>query len=272
MAEKRGASMRPDPATLLGILLAVGGIVGGLLLEKGSIQDIAQYTAALIVLGGTAGAVLVNTPARTLLSAIAHLKEVFFERPMRPARIIDEILVFATKARKQGIVSLDQDAEYITDPFLQKAIRLAVDGTDLEELKAMMELEIDLHEAHAEEAAKVFDSGGGYAPTIGIIGAVLGLIQVMKNLSNIEEVGHGIAVAFVATVYGVALANVFLLPAGAKIRGRAAMDRRMRELMLDGVLSILEGSNPKMIRNKLSAYVVGGVRNSAANDPNRQAA
>jgi len=272
MAERHGASMRPDPATLLGILLAVGGIVGGLLLEKGSIQDIAQYTAALIVLGGTGGAVLVNTPARTLLSALSHLKEVFFERPERPARIIDEILVFATKARKQGIVSLDQDAEHIADPFLQKALRLAVDGTDLEELKAMMELEIDLHEAHAEEAAKVFDSGGGYAPTIGIIGAVLGLIQVMKNLSNIDEVGHGIAVAFVATVYGVGLANIFLLPAGAKIRGRAGLDRRMRELMLDGVVSILEGSNPKMIRNKLSAYVVGGERRGAANDPNRQAA
>jgi chemotaxis protein MotA len=271
MADKRGSSMRPDPATLLGILLAMGGIVGGLLLEKGSIQDIAQYTAALIVLGGTGGAVLVNTPTRTLVSAFRHLKEVFFERPVRPAEMIEEILVFATKARKQGIVSLDQDAEHIADPFLQKAIRLAVDGTDLEELRGMMDLEIDLHEARAEEAAKVFDSGGGYAPTIGIIGAVLGLIQVMKNLSNIEEVGHGIAVAFVATVYGVGLANIFLLPAGSKIRGRAALDRQMRELMLDGVVSILEGSNPKMIRNKLSAYVVDGAR-TAVNTPNRQAA
>ncbi len=272
MAASRGGSMRPDPATLLGILLAMGGIVGGLLLEKGSIQDIAQYTAALIVLGGTLGAVLVNTPTRTLVSALGHLKEVFFERPAHPAQIIDEILVFATKARKQGIVSLDQDADYIADPFLQKALRLAVDGTDLEELRGMMELEIDLLEARAEEAAKVFDSGGGYAPTIGIIGAVLGLIQVMKNLSDIDQVGHGIAVAFVATVYGVGLANVFLLPAGAKIRGRAALDRRTRELMLDGVVSIMEGSNPKMIRNKLSAYVAGGVQSGSPSDSSRQAA
>jgi chemotaxis protein MotA len=272
MAAKRGASTRPDMATILGIVLALGGIVGGLLLEKGSVKDIAQYTAAIIVFGGTMGAVLVNTPTRTLLSAVTSLKDVFFERAMHPVQIIDEILVFATKARKQGIVSLDQDAEAIADPFLQKAIRLAVDGSDLEELKGMMELEIELNEAHAEEAAKVFDSGGGYAPTIGIIGAVLGLIQVMKNLSNIEEVGHGIAVAFVATVYGVGLSNIFLLPAGAKIRGRAAMDRRLRELMLEGVVGIMEGSNPKMIRNKLSAYLLGEADNGAAKDSTPKAA
>jgi chemotaxis protein MotA len=272
MAAKHGASTRPDLATLLGIVLALGGIVGGLLLEKGSVKDIAQYTAAIIVFGGTAGAVLVNTPTSVLLSAFKSLKDVFFERAMHPEQVIDEIIVFATKARKQGIVSLDQDAESITDPFLQKAIRLAVDGSDLEELKSMMELEIELSESHAEEAAKVFDSGGGYAPTIGIIGAVLGLIQVMKNLSNIEEVGHGIAVAFVATVYGVGLSNIFLLPAGAKVRGRAALDRRMRELMLEGVIGVMEGSNPKMIRNKLSAYLFGKAESGTKKDPTPKAA
>ncbi len=248
-------SLRPDVTTLLGIVLALGGIVGGLILEKGSIKDIAQFTAALIVLGGTAGAVLVNTPSHTLRSAMAHLKVVFFERTQRPAALVDELIVFATKARKQGIVSLESDANQVGDPFLKKALNLAVDGTDLEELRSMMELEIDLHEADAEAAARVFDSGGGYAPTIGIIGAVLGLIQVMKNLTDIAEVGHGIAVAFVATVYGVALANIFLIPAGSKIRGRAAIDRRQRELILDGVIGILEGANPKLIRNKLDAYM-----------------
>jgi chemotaxis protein MotA len=168
---------------------------------------------------------------------------------------VEELIVFATKARKQGIVSLESDANQVADPFLKKALNLAVDGTDLEELRAMMELEIDLHEADAEAAARVFDCGGGYSPTIGIIGAVLGLIQVMKNLTDITEVGHGIAVAFVATVYGVALANVFLLPAGSKIRGRAGIDRRYRELIPDGMIGILEGANPKLIRNKLDAYM-----------------
>ena len=264
-------SWRPDITSILGIVLAAGGIVGGLILEKGNIRDIAQYTAALIVLGGTGGALLVSTPMHNLISALAHLRVVFFERSLRPSAVIDQLIVFATKARKQGIVSLENDAMQVADPFMRKALNLAVDGTDLEELRSIMELEIDLHEAYSEEAAKVFDAGGGYAPTIGIIGAVLGLIQVMKNLTNIAEVGHGIAVAFVATIYGVALANVFLLPAGSKIRGRAALDRRLRELVLAGVISILEGSNPKMIRNKLEAYV-GESAAASAPENSRQAA
>jgi chemotaxis protein MotA len=247
--------IRPDLATMCGLVLAVGGIVGGLILEKGSVRDIAQFTAALIVLGGTAGAVMVNTPRESLKAALAQLKLVLFEPKHQTAGLIDELIVYATKARKQGIISLESDAHNIADPFLQKAINLAVDGTDLDDLKAMMELEIDLADHAAENAAKVFDSGGGYAPTIGIIGAVLGLIQVMKNLANLEEVGHGIAVAFVATVYGVGLANVFLLPAGGKIRARAAKDRQIRELALTGVIGIIEGANPKLIRSKLNAYL-----------------
>jgi chemotaxis protein MotA len=254
MAASEGG-LRPDLATVGGLVLAVTGIVGGLILEKGSVRDIAQFTAALIVLGGTVGAVMVNTPLDTLKAAVAQLRVVLFERNSQAPAMIDEIIVYATKARKQGIVSLESDANGIADPFLQKAINLAVDGTDLDDLKAMMELEIDLAEDAAESAARVFDSGGGYAPTIGIIGAVLGLIQVMKNLANLEEVGHGIAVAFVATVYGVGLANVFLLPAGGKIRARAAKDRLLRELALTGVIGIVEGANPKLIRNKLNAYL-----------------
>lgn len=255
---------RPDFTSFFGIILAACGIVGGLILEKGSVRDIAQYTAALIVLGGTGGALLISTPMHALISAVGHLRMVFFERSIKPDLVIDQLIVFATKARKQGIVSLENDALQVSDPFMRKALNLAVDGTDLEELRAIMEQEIELHESYSEEAAKVFDTAGGYSPTIGIIGAVLGLIQVMKNLSNIAEVGHGIAVAFVATIYGVALANVFLLPAGSKIRGRAASERRLREMVLAGVISILEGSNPKMIRNKLEAYVGHSVSKEAS--------
>ena len=256
MAANKGG-IRPDLASLCGLVLSVGGILGGLILEKGSVRDVTQFTAALIVIGGTMGAVMLNTPSATLKSAIAQLKNVLFERAHDASALIDEIIVYATKARKQGIVSLEGDAINISDPFLQKAINLAVDGTDMDDLKAMMELEIDLAEQTSEDAAKVFDSGGGYAPTIGIIGAVLGLIQVMKNLANLEEVGHGIAVAFVATVYGVGLANILLLPAGGKIRARAAKERQLREIALLGVLGIIEGSNPKLIRAKLNAYLPG---------------
>jgi chemotaxis protein MotA len=253
MASRQGS--RPDIATFAGITLAAIGIVGGLVLEKGSIRDIAQYTAALIVIGGTAGAVLVTSPFRSVMAALAHSKAVFFERTHDLDGLIEEIIGYASKARKQGIVSLESEAAVIEDPFLKKAMNLAVDGADIDELKVMMELEIEQREHEAEDAAKVFESGGGYSPTIGIIGAVLGLIQVMKNLENISEVGHGIAVAFVATVYGVALANILLLPAAAKIRSRAAAEAKMRELCLQGVVGMIEGSNPKLIRAKLEAYL-----------------
>jgi chemotaxis protein MotA len=141
------------------------------------------------------------------------------------------------------------------DPFLRKALNLAVDGCDLQEIRKMMELEIDLAEERAEAEAKVFETAGGYAPTIGIIGAVLGLIQVMKKLADTEQVGHGIAVAFVATVYGVAFANIFFLPIAQKIRARARTERASKELMLEGVCGIVEGLNPKLIRSNLEAFL-----------------
>jgi len=164
------------------------------------------------------------------------------------------LIGYATKARKNGLVSLETEALEIPDPFLRKALTLAVDGTDLQELRNMMQLEIDMAEGRAMAEAKVFESAGGYSPTIGIIGAVMGLIQVMKNLANIEEVGHGIAVAFVATVYGVGLANIFLPPASNKIKARIESDTELKELKLEGVVAIVEGLNPKLIRSKLDAY------------------
>ena len=245
---------KPDLATLLGVFLALGGIVGGLLLEGGKLHDIAQLTAALIVLGGTMGAVMVSTPMRVILHAIKRLRHVVMDTESAPHLVIEEIILYASSARRKGLVSLEQDAASRADPFLRKALGLAVDGCDLGELKKMMELEIQVAEQHADLEAKVFENAGGYSPTIGIIGAVLGLIQVMKNLANIDEVGHGIAVAFVATVYGVALANLFLLPAANKIKARAHSEIQLNELMLEGVIAIVEGMNPKLIRSKLEAY------------------
>jgi chemotaxis protein MotA len=236
------------------LVLALAGILGGLVLEDGKVKDVAQLTAAIIVLGGTLGAVMVTTPLDLLRSAAGKLAMVFFETSHTPGAIIDQIIAYATKARKNGIVSLEDETSSIGDPFLRKALNLAVDGTDLQELRRMMELEIALEEHRGEAEAKVYEAAGGYAPTIGIIGAVLGLIQVMKHLANIDEVGKGIAVAFVATVYGVASANIFFLPAGSKLRSRVHAAVQMRELMLEGVLGIAEGLNPKLIRIKLEAY------------------
>ncbi len=267
----KAARQKPDVATCAGLLLAVAGILGGLILEGGKIQDVAQVTAAMIVLGGTVGAVMVTSPTSVLVSAAKKFKMVFFEEVQTTEAVIDEIIGFATKARKNGIVSLEQEAEAVADPFLKKALNLAVDGMDLKDLRKMMELEIHLEEQHGEAEAKVYEAAGGYAPTIGIIGAVLGLIQVMKHLENIDEVGKGIAVAFVATVYGVGSANVLFLPAGNKIRARVHEMVRARELMLEGVVGIVEGLNPKLIRSKLEAYVRHGTGKKAAK-PNKGAA
>jgi chemotaxis protein MotA len=245
---------RPDLATISGIALAMAGIIGGLILEKGSIQDVAQGTAAMIVLGGTFGAVLVTTPMAIVLRAFRGLGAVFFETASDTAATIDRLIQYATKARKQGIVSLESESAEIDDPFLRKALSLAVDGTDLQELRKMMEIDVALAEHTAESEAKVWDAAGGYAPTIGIIGAVMGLIQVMKHLEDIKEVGHGIAVAFVATVYGVGSANIFFLPAATKLRTRMHEATLRKDMILEGVIGIVEGLNPTLIRLKLDAY------------------
>lgn len=232
----------------------MAGIIGGLLLERGSIQDIAQATAAMIVLGGTFGAVLVTTPLPVVLRAFRRLGNLFFYfSPPRPA-VIDSLVVFATKARKNGIVSLETETDAIPDPFLRKALNLAVDGTDLQELRKMMEIDIALAEEANEAEARVWESAGGYAPTIGILGAVMGLIQVMKHLDDIKEVGHGIAVAFVATVYGVGSANVFFLPAANKLRARLREAVVLKEMALEGVAAIVEGLNPTLIRLRLESF------------------
>ncbi len=252
-----GGKLRPDFATLGGLGIAVGGILGGLLLEGGKLADIAQHTAAMIVLGGTVGAVMVTTPLRTLLGAAGKFLLIFFDRSPESSSLIDEMIGYATKARKNGLVSLEDEASSIPDPFLRKALDLAVDGTDLQEIRKMMELEIAMEEHTLEAEAKVYEAAGGYAPTVGIIGAVLGLIQVMKHLENIEEVGKGIAVAFVATVYGVGVANVLFLPAAQKLKARAHQALQMRELVLEGVIGIVEGLNPKLLRIKLEAYSRG---------------
>jgi chemotaxis protein MotA len=257
-AKPAKASAKPDIASIAGLIVAFGGILGGLLIEGGKIRDVTQFTAALIVLGGTSGAVMVSVPLKTLIGGLKRLKGVFLDPKVEVNGMIEQVIGFATKARKNGLVSLEAEAFAIEDPFLKKALTLAVDGTDLQEIRKMLELEIELEEHHAEAEAKVFECAGGYAPTVGIIGAVMGLIQVMKNLANIDEVGHGIAVAFVATVYGVGVANLFFLPAASKIKARIHDEVQRKELILEGVSGIVEGLNPKLIRIKLEAYSHAG--------------
>jgi chemotaxis protein MotA len=253
-----------DLATLLGLVVALGAILGGLVLEGGNIGDIAQLTAALIVLGGTLGAVMVSTPPKVLKGALKRMMGVIKDPTPPLGELLEEIIDYATRARKMGLVSLESASQEVEDPFLRKGLMLAVDGSDLQEIRAMLELEIDSEEARAEAEAKVFEGAGGYAPTIGIIGAVLGLIQVMKNLADIKEVGHGIAVAFVATVYGVGLSNLLFLPMAQKIKARAHAEADRRTMITEGIAGIVEGQNPKILRSKLEAFTTGATRTSEA--------
>ena len=254
-ASKRGIAERIDWATFGGLALAFGGILGGLVLEGGHIHDVAQITAAAIVLGGTLGAVLISKPWDTICSACSRLGEVLIA-PDDPQvnEVSGHLIDLARQVRRLGIASLEDEAQKTREPFLRKALGIAADGIDSRELRHIMELEIDVEQKKFEADAAVFEAGGGYAPTIGIIGAVLGLIQVMKHLDHLEEVGRGIAVAFVATVYGVALANILLLPMAAKILERGRKSLELRELTLVGVMAVAAGTNPRMIQLQLEAY------------------
>jgi chemotaxis protein MotA len=249
-----------DAGSLGGILLALAGILAGLLLEGGHIRQVAQPTAAMIVFGGTLGAVMLQFPLRTVLTAGGRLARIFLHRGDGGAAMLRQIVFFANKARRNGIVSLDQELPAVADPFLRQALMLAVDGTEPAELRRIMEFQIENIGENEARIPAVFESAGGFSPTIGIIGAVIGLIQVMQHLDHMNEVGRGIAVAFVATIYGVGSANIFFLPAAGKLRQRARDDQRLREMALEGVISVIEGMNPRMIEIKLSSFRANSAR------------
>jgi chemotaxis protein MotA len=244
-----------DIASIGGIIVAILGILAGMMIEGGSIAQITQPTAALIVIGGTAGAVMLQFPLKTFLAALQQLIKVFISKGSDGETVLKQIVAFANKARKSGIVSLDQDLASVTDPFLKQTLMLAIDGTEPNEVRKIMQMEIDNKSEMEEKIPQVFEAAGGYSPTVGIIGAVLGLIQVMQHLDNIDEVGRGIAVAFVATIYGVALANLICLPTAGKLKIRHREEQMIKEMMLEGVISILEGMNPRMIETRLRTFL-----------------
>ncbi len=253
-----------DAGSLGGILLAMAGILAGLLLEGGHLGQVLQPTAAMIVFGGTLGAVMLQFPLRTVGRAALRLVNLFLHRSDGGAALVRQIVGFANKARRNGIISLDQDLETIADPFLRQALTLAVDGTEPAELRRIMEVLIENVSENEARIPAVFESAGGFSPTIGIIGAVIGLIQVMQHLDHMDQVGRGIAVAFVATIYGVGSANVFFLPAAGKLRQRARDEQRLKEMALEGVVSIIEGMNPRMIEIKLESFRGGQAKEQEA--------
>jgi chemotaxis protein MotA len=248
-------SIQMDKASVSGVILAIAGISAGLAMEGGNLGQILQPTAALIVFGGTMGAVLLQFPLTTVAAAFRRMTHVFAAPRKHNDQFLRLLVAFANKARRNGVVSLDADLNTIQDPFLKQAVMLAVDGTEPAELRKIMHVSLDSTAETEDRLPAVFESAGGFSPTIGIFGAVLGLIQVMQHLDNIQEVGRGIAVAFVATIYGVGAANLFFLPFAGKMRLQLREDHRRREMMLEGVISILEGMNPRMLEVKLAGFL-----------------
>ena len=244
-----------DKSTVGGLTLALSGVGIGLLLDGGKLMQVLQPTAALIVFGGTVGAVMVQFPLSIVLEAIGQLKYVFLNVEQESDSLVQNILRYAYKARKEGLLSLDAELSKIQDPFLKESLMLAIDGVNAADLRKMMELQLDYQGEKDERIPKVFDAAGGFAPTIGIIGAVLGLIQVMQHLQNINEVGKGIAVAFVATIYGVASANLLFLPWAGKMKIRIRERQVIQEMTLEAVLSIVEGVNPRALELQLGSYM-----------------
>lgn len=254
-----------DIFAVVGMFLGITFILTGQAMEGGNIGQLLQITAAFIVLGGTCGAVVLSFPPKVLLSAVKILKDVFMPPKSDFEALITEIGGFATKARKEGIIALEKEANNASDSLLTLGLGAVADGTDPTLVKEMMENQIEQLENYVHNAAKVFESFGGYSPTLGIIGAVLGLIQVMQNLSDPSKLGAGIAVAFVATIYGLFAANLVMIPLGTRIKFIYQDVLLYKNMILEGVLSIQAGESPVLIERKLRSFVLDEGKGKEAN-------
>ncbi|ANI14098.1 flagellar motor protein [Pseudomonas citronellolis] len=244
-----------DVLSLVGLILALVAIIGGNFLEGGHISALANGPAALIVVGGTLAAALVQTPVLVLKRALSLLRWIVLPPKIDLAGGINRVVGWSMTARKEGLLGLETIADAEPDPYARKGLQLLVDGVEPEAIRSILEVDLFNQEGRDLQAAKVFEAMGGYAPTIGIIGAVMGLIHVMGNLADPSQLGNGIAVAFVATIYGVGMANLLLLPVGNKLKSLVLRQSSYREMLMEGLLSIAEGENPRSIELKLQGFV-----------------
>jgi len=244
-----------DKLSLVGIALAAVAIIGGQLLEGGSLGSLLQLAAFLIVMGGTIAAVMVQSPLQVFLDGARLGKWVVLPPSFDAEGAIRQIAEWAALARRDGMLALENQLPGIVDPFMRNGMQMLVDGFEPERIREALEVETVAWEERRRAAAKVWEAAGGYAPTIGILGAVLGLIHVMENLSDPAKLGGGIAVAFVATVYGVGTANLVFLPIANKLKMLIARQVRLREIIADGLLGIANGENPRVIEGRLNGYL-----------------
>lgn len=258
-----------DKATLIGLVLGIGAVLGGQALEGGHIGSIMQATAAIIVLGGTFGAVFISFTFNDVLKGFNGLRKIIQESAQNPYLIIDQISNYANKARKEGILSLEKEVKTIEDPFLKKALTMAVDGIEPHAIREAMETELEYANEYGKTDSKIFKAAGGYSPTIGILGAVLGLIHVMENLNDPSKLGSGIATAFVATVYGVGTANLLFLPIASKLELRHRHQMIIKEMTLEGIVAVSTGENPRLIEEKLTAFLTENQKNLRSSKPEK---
>ncbi len=244
-----------DILSILGLIVGFGAILGGQHLEGGHLDTILNAVAMLIVLGGTIGAVMLQTPLPTFLRALRITSWVFVPPKISAADTLDAILEWNQIARKEGLLRLESVAMDEEDLFRQKGLQLIADGAEPELIREIMEADLDIQESNDISASKVYEAMGGYSPTIGIIGAVMGLIHVMGNLADPASLGSGIAVAFVATIYGVALANMLFLPMSSKLRAIIDQRSRVQMMLIEGLISVADGDNPRNIESRLQAYL-----------------
>jgi chemotaxis protein MotA len=244
-----------DKISVLGLVLGIVAIIGGQVLEGGHVASLSQPTALLIVLGGTMGAVMLQSPYATFIRGVKMVRWVWYPPVVDHQQLIKQIASWSQVSRREGLLALENVMNQLKDDFARKGLQLLVDGAEPERLREVLEVEINTYEQELKLSARIWEAAGGYSPTIGILGAVLGLIHVMENLSEPSKLGAGIAVAFVATIYGVGLANLVFLPMANKLKAHIARMVVRREMIVDGLVGIANGDNPRIIESRLQGYI-----------------
>lgn len=244
-----------DRLSILGLLLALSGIIGGSLLEGGGVAILLQGASLLIVLGGTVGAVMLQSPFKVFGMGVRMGRWAFITPKISQQKMIYQLSAWSNVARRDGVLKLEDQIDEINDPFVRKGLQLLVDGTSAEKIRNVLDVDLQTYEQLHFQSARVWESAAGYAPTIGIMGAVLGLVHVMQNLTDPSKLGAGIAIAFISTLYGVGLANLVFLPISSKLKMIILQQVAMREMFIDGVMMIANGENTRYLENKLQGYI-----------------
>lgn len=244
-----------DRLSILGLLLAFSGILGGSILEGGSVAILLQGASLLIVLGGTLGAVMLQSPLRTFGMGLGMGRWAFSTPKISPQKIVYQLSAWSNLVRRDGVLKLEDQIDDMQDPFMRKGLQLLVDGNSPEKIRNVLEVDLHTYEQQHFQSARIWESAAGYSPTIGIMGAVLGLVHVMQSLSDPSKLGAGIAIAFISTLYGVGLANLVFLPIAGKLKMIILQQVSVREMFIDGLMMIANGENTRYLENKLQGYI-----------------